>query len=56
MSHYHYCKVCKVPVANCSDDSCKEDPGHPNAVQHFCSIHQPPDSPNYIPPTPPLRR
>jgi hypothetical protein len=57
MAHYHYCKVCKVPVAFCSDDSCKTDKDHANAAEeHFCSVHQPPNSRHYIPPTPPLKR
>lgn len=41
MPHIHHCKVCMIPVANCSDDSCKGDEGHGNAGEHYCSIHHP---------------
>lgn len=39
-AHYHHCEVCKVPVANCSDDACQGE-GHPNNGKHYCSVHHP---------------
>lgn len=36
MSHQHYCKVCKIPVAICDGDSCVQD-----TEEHYCSIHHP---------------
>jgi hypothetical protein len=56
MPHYHYCAICKIPVALCSDDSCKEeDSGHANVGEHYCSIHHP-DPEHHVEPTPPLKR
>jgi len=61
MPHFHYCKICKLPVANCSDESCTAEAkegqeAHANAGEHYCSVHQPKDSPHYVAPTPPLKR
>jgi hypothetical protein len=68
MAHYHHCAVCKIPVAMCSDDSCKTVENHPNAAGHhtgggdpekaklhYCPEHQP-DPEFHIEPTPPLSR
>ena len=46
MAHQHYCRVCKIPVAVCNDESCFQPDGdgefrHPNAGEHYCSIHHP---------------
>jgi hypothetical protein len=35
MAHTHHCKICKIPVAVCSDERCQGDEGH------FCTIHHP---------------
>ena len=55
MAHMHYCKVCKIPVANCSNDTCKTNEDHANAGEHFCSIHHP-DPQFKVEPTPPLKK
>jgi hypothetical protein len=54
MAHIHHCKICNEQVAICSDDSCL-DPGHPNAGEHYCSVHHP-DPAHHVEPTPPLAR
>ena len=66
--HYHYCSVCKIPVAVCADDSCKTDETHPNAPGHhdgggdtekaklhYCPEHHP-DPAHHLDPTPPLTK
>ena len=68
MPHTHFCDVCKIEVAHCSDNSCFEDPSHANAAGHhngggdrdkaalhYCSQHHP-DPKHFVAPTPPLSR
>jgi hypothetical protein len=56
MAHYHYCAVCRIPVANCADESCQqENSEHANAGEHYCSIHHP-DPEYHVAVTPPLKR
>lgn len=57
MPHTHHCEVCKIAVAVCSDEACQGDPPedgqpHPNAGEHYCSIHHPEDEHKIVPALP----
>jgi hypothetical protein len=58
--HLHYCKVCKIPVAHCSDERCAMTQGIAEGDEvkddnEYCPIHHPSPE-HHVDPTPPLKR